>query len=138
MAWPRFITYNLGWKLASLCFATLAWFTIHYGFQDRFKPGARRTFSGVPITVLTTADDKRTFRVQPDSVQLVVRGEGTFLRDLRPTDISVFVDLTGITEAKALRKKIEVHTPPGVGLVWMTPTDVAVESLAVAAPPGKP
>lgn len=137
MAWPRLITHNLGWKLASLCFATLVWFTIHYGVQNRFKPGARRTFSNVPITVMTTANETRTFRVEPDAVQLVVRGEGTFLRDLRPSDVTAFVDLTGVTEAKALRKRIQVHTPPGVALVWVAPREVAVESLPLAPAPGK-
>jgi hypothetical protein len=136
MAWPRFITHNLGWKLASLGFATLVWFTIHYGVQDRFRPGTTRAFSNVPITVMTTANETRNFRVRPDSVQLVVRGEGTFLRDLRPGDITAFADLTGVTEAKALRKRIQVHTPPGVVLVWVAPTEVSVESQPVA-PPGK-
>ncbi|MBM3880897.1 MAG: hypothetical protein FJ387_14460 [Verrucomicrobia bacterium] len=138
MSWHARISDNLVWKVISVLLATLIWFIIRFGFQERLSPGARRNFNGLPITVMATANEARAFQVDPGVVDVTVRGEPGLLRSLQPSDIAVFVNLTGILDAKSLRKKVEVHPPAGVTLVWVAPTDVKVEARLTPDTPPRP
>lgn len=123
------ITRNLGWKVGSIGLAVLFWFTANYGLdRGGLTPGSRRTFSNLPITIMTGANERRTYEIDPAVARLALRGERTLLESLQPRDISVFVNLTGIADANHFRRRVDVHTPPGVSLVWVFPVDVTVQA----------
>jgi hypothetical protein len=135
MRLPDIIGRNLGWKAVSLILATLVWIAVRYSREEDLATGIRRSFTGVPITVMTSASDRRAFKVEPGSAEVTVRGERGLVSRLRTSDLTVFVNLTGIAEVKSLRKRIEVLSPPGISLVWVAPKDVYVESGAIAPLP---
>ena len=124
-------THDLGLKLFALALAVLIWTTVHAIIEDggggspsSFQP--RRTFRELPVWVTSTANEGRAVRVNPDKVDVTVRGRKEILEQLTPKDIRVTVILTDIAEARDLRQHVDVNTPPGVTLVRVAPADVKV------------
>jgi YbbR domain-containing protein len=87
-----------------------------------------KTFVNLPISVLSSAGDVHSFRVDPKEVQVTVQGDSRVLSTVKTKDIRVLVDLTGIDPIGGMLKKIEVSTPPGVTLVRVIPEHVLVIS----------
>lgn len=122
-----YFTENLGWKFASVGLAVLVWFTASYGLErSALTPWGRRTFATLPVTVMTDASHQHHYVVEPATVRATFRGDRTLLETLQPDDISVFVNLTGIAEAKSFRRRVEIHAPAGVVLAWVVPNEVSV------------
>jgi len=122
-------------KLFSLGLAILVWFTLNSmanqkeGLTTRQLPlrsTEQRTFSNVPVAVMSSADDSRSFRINPKQVDVTVQGDPNLLKGLNTRDIRVLVDLTGIEAAHDLRKRIEVSTPAGVTRARVEPEEVQV------------
>jgi YbbR domain-containing protein len=128
------LTRNLGWKLASVILAAVVWFAADYGMRRTafqatdFAESGRRTLNNVPITIMAAANEPSQFIVQPSEVSLTLRGDKGLLEGLQPSDLTVYVNLVGITEARELRKKVDVHLPPGVTISMMVPADVLVRN----------
>lgn len=138
MRWPDSISHNIGWKVVSIALATLIWLILDSGVQQRLRPSSQRIFSGLQITVLTTAADNRAFTVEPAVVEVTVGGDPDIVENLRPSDVVVFVDLTTVLDSSGLRKRIRVVTPPGVSVTKTSPADVLVRSVPVRIPPASP
>ncbi len=125
---------DLWLKLFSLALAILTWTTVNFAVQRSASPGTplvpvmaeQRLFSGLPVVIMSSAEDVRNLSVNPKEVDVLVRGEAAALDKLRPNDIRVIVDLTGIEAAHDLRKRIEVSTPPGVAYVRVDPEEVQI------------
>lgn len=118
-------------KLFSFALAVLLWFIIY--FARDFSPGTplriateKRTFSQLPVDILSSAEDVRSFRVNPKEVEVTVQGDPRILKGLQPKEIRVLVDLTGISAAHDLRKRIQVSTPPGVTYTHASPEEVQI------------
>jgi len=67
-------------------------------------------------------------------VAVTVNGDTGSMRNLRASDVQVFVNLTEILDAKVLRKKIQVYVPPGINVVEIDPPEVSVQSAPLANP----
>lgn len=136
IAFMRELVFKDIWlKLFSLGLAILVWFTLNSmanqkeGLTPRSLPlqqMEQRTFSNVPVAVVSSADDSRTFHINPKQVDVTVQGEPNVIKSLYNHDIRVLVDLTGIGAAHDLRKRIEVSTPAGVTRVRVEPEEVQV------------
>ncbi len=61
----------------------------------------RRTFSAVPITLLTSPGSTSQFEVYPPTVEVDVTGPINDLKKLQIQEISAFVDVTGVTDSRA-------------------------------------
>jgi hypothetical protein len=113
------------WKLFSLCLGVLIWVTVT--FVSAREPGtAPRVFSEVPVTIVSATDDVRSFKVNPSTVDVTVRGDADLLQNLRSKDIRVLVDLSGVQVARDLRKPITVAVPPGITFMGAMPPEVQV------------
>jgi YbbR domain-containing protein len=112
-------------KFFSLALAALIWFTVTFVSQKEVRTDTR-VFFNLPVTVLSAAEDVRNFKVSPSEVQVTVQGDGGILQNLQSKDIRVMVDLTGVTAARELRKRVEVSAPAGVTHLRVTPEDVQV------------
>ncbi len=121
-------------KLLSLVLALLFWLTVSFAIQEKQGSPAPvlrsvpevRSFSNLPVVVMSSASDVRNFKVSPNQVEVTVRGDSVLLQSLHSKEIRVMVDLTGIEAAENLRKRIEVSTPAGVTLVSVRPEEVEV------------
>jgi hypothetical protein len=127
MAWHSAISRNLVWKLVSVVLACLVWMTLHSGAQNRLKPGSRQTFADRPISLVMLAGDERVFQVTPATVTVVLRGDLEQLKGMRPEEVEPHVSLTGIIEARELRKRVDVRVPPGVQVESVVPALVLVQ-----------
>lgn len=127
MRWRDVIFNNAGWKLLSLVLAVLIWATYSSDLMERLRPGGLRRFSAVPVTVLTTASDRRSYRVTPDKVEILVRGSANLLEAVQTGELQAFVDLTGVRETEGLRQKIAINLPPGFSVARVIPPDAWVE-----------
>src|SRR5690242_1318005 len=85
-------------KLFSLVLATLVWFTVSFAIQRDVSPIAplnivttERTFSNLPVDVVFSAEDARTVRVMPKSVEVTLHGEPKTLNSLQSWNIRVSV-----------------------------------------------
>ena len=113
------------WKLFSLGLAILIWLTVTFVSQK--EPGtAPRVFSDVPVTVVSSTDDVRAFKVSPSVVDITVRGDADALQNLRSKDIRALVDLTGVAAARDLRKPVTVSVPAGITFMGARPQEVQV------------
>jgi YbbR domain-containing protein len=137
IAFLRELVFKDIWlKLFSLGLAILVWFTLNSmanqkeGLAPRpqlpLRPTEQRTFSNVPVAVISSADDSRAFRINPKQVDVTVQGDPNVVKSLHSYDIRVMVDLTGIEAAHDLRKRIDVSTPAGVTGMRVEPEEVQV------------
>src|SRR5262249_12053029 len=96
-------------KLFSLVLAILIWITVHLAISNeaspigQFSPRVARTFTDLPIVILSSAADVHTFRVTPDRVEVTVQAERQIMDKLQAKDIRVLVDVTDIEEARDVR-----------------------------------
>jgi len=132
----RLFFHDFWLKLFSLSLAVLIWLTVSFAIKKDVSPVAsltmdvtRRTFSGLPLILLSSAADVRDFKVTPKEVEVTVQGDKKILDKLEKKDIRVIVDLTGIESARDLRKRIDVSTPAGVTHVKVDPDEVGVSIL---------
>jgi YbbR domain-containing protein len=131
--WLRDLIFRDGWlKLFSLALAVLIWAVVTFairkeGRQDlgEFLNAPARVLR-VPVLVMSAAADVRECRVNPEFVQVTIRGERVALEKLQERDVHAIVDLTDIESARGVRKRIEVTTPPGLVYTHVTPEDVEV------------
>lgn len=118
-------------KLFSLVLAILLWLTIYFA-RDVSPTGPltlvrdERTFTSLPVVILSSAEDVRSFKVNPKEVTVTVQGDPRILKTLQARDVRVLVDLTGIAAAHDLRQRLQVATPPGVTYVNIVPEQVQV------------
>ena len=82
--------------------------------------------TALPVVVLSSAEDVRSVRVNPKEVDVTVRGEPKFLKELRGRDVRVLIDLTGIPAAHDMRMRVEVTLPAGLSLVRVNPEEVQI------------
>jgi len=123
---------DAGWKLFSLALATVIWFTVRPVSREPAKPGnplavlVPRTFTNLPVVVMSSAADVRAFKVKPDAVRVTVSGRREIVDALVEQDIRVRVDLTGIESARGLQARVTVAVPPGVTFIAARPAEVDV------------
>jgi hypothetical protein len=112
-------------KLFSLLLAVVVWLIVTIASQ---KEAAMmpRVFSNLPIRVLSSVEDVHGFKVSPNRAEVTVQAIATTLQYLESKDIQVVVDLTGVSTARDLRKRVEVSVPVGVALVRVVPEEVQV------------
>jgi YbbR domain-containing protein len=130
----KLVLEDLSLKLFSLTLAVLFWFTVF--LTHRTEPSAlsplplvppqQLVFLGLPVVVMSSAEDVRSVRVEPKEVDVTVQGDPILLKTLQKKDVRVLVDLTGIEAAQSLRARVEVSTPPGITHKKVVPEDVQV------------
>ena len=130
-------------KIFSLVLAVLIWLTVWVLFiRQGVSPSGvlrtgrveERTFSNIPVLVMSAAADVRDFKVSPGEVTIKVRGELWKLQalekkmhdDPQARDIRALVDLTGIEPVQGTRKKIVVTTPPDITFEQAEPDEVEI------------
>jgi hypothetical protein len=124
------MTKDFWWKLFSLILAVVIWLTVYKIREEPVIPaavtGVPLTYGSLPVLVFSAASDVRDFRVQPGTVSVKVSGPADVMAVLQANQIHPVVDLTDITTARNLKRRVEVSTPPGVTLVSVEPADVAI------------
>jgi|SRR5437879_6405206 len=112
-------------KIFSFSLAVLIWLTVSFAFPGLPIHSSERTFS-LPVVVMSSAADVRSFKVNPNEVEVTIQGDAELLAKLQTKDIRVLVDLTAVSPVGDVFKRIEVSTPPGVTHVRVQPQDVQV------------
>ena len=126
MPLPHAVTNNLWLKIFSFVLATLIWFVIDANFQgpqvakvpdNPLRPDATRNLQ-LPVVVVTAANNKQVFQVNPTEVTVKVRGEATTVQNLDPDDVEVYVRL------------LNVHNPNGSFLVEIRkPREIVIQEV---------
>jgi len=116
---------NLGWKLLSLALAVMIWLTVK-GLSTDSGTQTERTFTDLPPQIVSGTTDVRTFRVNPDSVEVTVKGRPDLIKALTERDIRVFVDVSPAGPTRNFRQRVEVSTPTRITLVKVEPAEVEV------------
>ncbi|MFM8469668.1 MAG: CdaR family protein [Limisphaerales bacterium] len=125
------ILQNFWLKLFSLVLATMIWFAIA-GAQSNSRPGqpglgaVTRKIKSVSITVMQSANDFRAFRVEPNAIDVTVRGPIAEVQALTARQLEVFINLTDVHDTTGLNKKILVHSPAGIAVVQVSHTEARV------------
>jgi len=123
-------------KLFSLALAVLVWKFVNEAVKKKVPPARgpeaviqplhRQTFHRLPVVVMSSAADVRSFRVDPSEVAVTIQGEPDLVDKVQPKEIHPLVDLTGIESASDLRKRIDVATPAGITLLRVDPPEVEI------------
>ena len=100
------ILNNFWQKIFSLVLATLIWFTIDRAYlpdvelpKSPFTVLQTNEFR-LPITIMTSAAARQTFKVDPSEVDVRVKGDRAKLKNLKPEDIQVYVKLIDVDPTK--------------------------------------
>jgi len=112
-------------KLFSLALAVLIWLTVTFASQKDVWTD-KRVFLSIPVTVLSSSEDMRSFKVNPKEVAVTVQGDATTMQNLQSKDLRAIVDLTGVAVARDLRKRVEVSVPAGVTYLRVAPEEVQI------------
>src|SRR4051812_42724118 len=129
----RYITENLWLKVFSLVLATLVWYVIHSNFQgtsartvtNPFQPQTDKNFVR-PIVLMTSANNRQAFQVDPTEVTVKVLGEPSILQKLRPEDIQVYVKLLDVQNPQG-SFRVEVTAPREITIQQVWPAHVMVK-----------
>jgi len=120
-------------KLFSLALAILMWLTISFAIQKEVPPTPsfipriiQRVTFRLPVMVLSSADDTRSIKVEPQEVDVMVEGDAKRIEALQKKELRALVDLSGIEAAQNLVKRIEIFAPQGVGTFRVTPPEVKI------------
>ena len=136
--WRELLTHNRWQKVFSLLLASLIWLAVRPGSGLSLRvedPGlVERPFTDLPITVLTPAADLGRYRVAPDKITLVLRGDPAVIDRLKPAELEVYVNLVEPGPDRFTRI-IHVHAPAGTEVVTVSPAEVQIERLASALVP---
>jgi hypothetical protein len=123
---------DFGWKLFSMLLAIGIWITVKTVSSEIPKDVGplggweTRSFTNLPVLVMSAAADVREFKIDPNSVEVSVSGRPEIMAALQRKDIQAVIDLTEIEYARSLRKRVTVSAPPGVTLVRVQPSEVNV------------
>ena len=127
------ILHDFWLKLLSFVLAVLIWITVTFaqtGGGRSFllnRNAEEQTYYHIPVQILVSAAEIRSFKVNPSDVEVKVSGDPGKLRTLRYEDIQAVVDLTGIESARGLHKRIKVTTPSAdLIVVQVVPDEVEV------------
>lgn len=133
MSFRDFILNNFWQKIFSLVLAMLIWFAIDSNIEKKpsfvhnpLRPVVIRDFRR-PIKILTSAQNTRAFKVEPNEVDVRISGDSDKVRRLDPEDIQPFIELhDGDTNTMVV---IKITPPREVVLELLIPTNVFVEAL---------
>lgn len=134
----EFIVKDFGWKLLSLALAVAIW--LNFSSESTTQTD-ERTFTHLPAQIVSGTTDVRTFRVNPDAVQVTVKGRPDLVRVLKEREIHVYVDGSTADPTRNFRQRVEVSTPTRITIVKVEPAEVEVlvpPRPATTAPPSKP
>ena len=132
MALRDIVTKDFGWKMFSVALATVIWFTVRPVSREGARPGnllvasVPRSFTNLPVVIMSSAADVRAYRVNPEMVNVTVSGSSDVVAALTERDIRVTVDLTEIESARVLQARVVVAVPPGVTFIKANPGQVSV------------
>jgi len=121
---------NFGWKLLSLGLAIVIWLTIKALSAEQGQ--TERMFVNLEIKIVSGRTDVRTFRIEPTTVNITVKGRPSAVSRLVDREIHVFADLTAADLTQSFRQHLDVAVPNGITVVRFEPTEVQV------TPPPKP
>lgn len=120
-----FIVKDFGWKLLSLALAVAIWLTVK-GFSSESGTQVERTFTDLPAQIVSGTTDARTFRINPEVVQVTVKGLPDAIKALTELEIHVYVDVKNTDPTQNFRKRVEVSTPTRITIVKVEPAEVEV------------
>jgi multidrug efflux pump subunit AcrA (membrane-fusion protein) len=121
---------NFGWKLLSLALAIIIWLTIKALSAEQGQ--TERMFVNLPIQIVSGTADVRTFRVEPNLVNVTVKGRPGAISRLTEREIRVLVDATSADVTQSFRRHLDVAVPNGITIVRFEPIEVQI------TPPPKP
>jgi hypothetical protein len=94
-------------------------------------------FPNIPVRVLKTAGDPKTYRVDPVVVTVRVSGDLALLEKLSASEIRAFVDLTEM-DRDAATNRVVMSAPAGLKLEQAIPASVRVERVDPGPTPLSP
>ena len=121
----RHIFFDDFWlKLFSTALAILIWLVVTFASE---KAGIKeRVFEALPVQIVSTASDVRSFQAMPERIEVTVKGDSKIIDNLQPKDVRVRVDLTGMEAARNQRQPVEVAVPEGVTCLKAAPHEVQI------------
>ncbi|MDX1952869.1 MAG: CdaR family protein [Verrucomicrobiota bacterium] len=128
------ILNHFWWKVTSFLLAIIVWFTfqgakgISLQFVDNFgNVIATRAFVNHRLTIMRAPNDKRDFRIIPETVDITVVGEDLRrIKNLSAADIQAYVDLT-LYKTGTNTAQVNIFLPPEIRIRRIDPQQVQVE-----------
>jgi len=123
--WRKIFLTNVGWKLMSLALAVLIWLLVKSISSDSVTQ-SERTFIDLPPQLVSGTMDVRPFRLNPDVVQVTVKGSADIIKALTEREIRVFVDGSTTDPTRNFRQRVEVATPARLTVIRVEPAEVEI------------
>jgi YbbR domain-containing protein len=138
MKFRDLVLYNFWWKLLSLLVAVLMWLTIQTALRRdenlRAAPvvdSVTRSFSTVPITLLTSTKNLNHYHVSPPTVEVEISGAREDLAKLQEKDVHAFVNISEVGDEKQFRRPIEAQVPGDLKIEHVITNVATVERIVL-------
>ena len=122
MSFRSYFVDHLWLKAFSLVLATLIWLTIHGSLERETREETKR-FEQQSVALLMDTNERRAFVLDPAQVSVTVKGPKDVIDNL--SDVHAYVELASHAGNMG-NYNVEVHVPPGVTDVRVTPKTVFV------------
>jgi len=119
------IVKDFGWKLLSVALAIAIWLTVK-GISSDSGTEKERTFTDLPVQIVSGTTDVRKFRTNPDRVQVTVKGQPALIKALPAREIHVMVDVTAADPPQTFRQRVAIMVPPHVTITKVEPAEVEI------------
>ena len=124
-------------KLFCLLIAISIWSLVSLAIKKEVSPPSlptgpttRRTYTNIPVMILSSGTEPRSFIINPTHIEVAVRGEAKLMQSLQDKDIRAVVDVTDIADALDMRKRVEVTVPEGMSVISIAPVEVKLTILS--------
>jgi YbbR domain-containing protein len=87
---------------------------------------SERVFEGVPLKVLCSSGERRQISIQPQIINITVKGQQQHIEQIQQSDIFAYVSCTDLVENTGYDVPVVVYLPDGIKLVRTEPAVVNV------------
>lgn len=117
----KLIFNNLGLKIASVLLAIVLWIFVTSRGQSEISIEVPLEFKNIPQGLELTSYSVRT-------VSLNIRGQERLLKNIKPSDIRPYVDLSRARKGESIHyiNKEDIKVPPSITITNVNPTSIKV------------
>ncbi len=115
---------NFGWKLLSVALAFAIWLTVKTTSAEEGQ--TERVFLALPLQIVSGTADVRTFRMEPTTVTVTLKGRPEIINRLNEREIHCLADVTSADLTQNFRRHVDVAVPSGITVVHVEPAEVQI------------
>ena len=100
------------------------WVTVEFFLEEH---NSTETFENIPVRILCAPGDRRRIEVQPQMINITVKGQVKRIEQMQTADVFAYVSCHNLAESTVYDLPVVVDLPSGLQLIKAEPSVVTVE-----------